>query len=285
MKLPDFLALPELNALRSRMGIAPDKLGNLATEGIRHTLTDDELKKITSIGIDVDIDDVEFRSDGTLGYKGRRVLLYIRDWNNYGGRDSEPKFHISGCETLSYMKRVKRFQRYVVASKADGMFDVNVRKNGRITRGPRRLDVCQTCLANLAFEGFRMDDLRSKRVAFVKSFELNRFFDAYPVSLHAEEPNHFSDTAPEDDYAPDFSPRSQKLREAARWTCEECSTRLAGQDERKYLHVHHIDGSKWNDSPTNLRVLCIACHARQPLHGHMKSLPDYVGFLRRPRSR
>jgi hypothetical protein len=44
--------------------------------------------------------------------------------------------------------------------------------------------------------------------------------------------------------------------------------------------VHHINGLKSDDSPENLRVLCIGCHAEQPSHGHMRSMPDYRSYRR-----
>lgn len=283
MKLPDFYSSPELDALRRRMGIPAGKYGNLESKGVRPTLDPDELAKLAGEGLDVDsLDHVEILPDGTLAYKDRRVLLYIRDWNSYGGRkDSEPKFHIAGCNVLSNMKRMKRFARYVIASKTDGEFEVIISDGYTKRRATRHLAVCQTCLAHLAFEGFSIEQPKQTRLQFVSSFGLDRFFEAYPLSLHSEVPDHFSDSAPENDYAPDFSPRSQKMRQDANWTCEGCRVRLAGPGEQRYLHVHHVDGSKWNDSPTNLRVLCIKCHASQPLHGHMKRLPDYIDFVRR----
>ena len=32
------------------------------------------------------------------------------------------------------------------------------------------------------------------------------------------------------------------------------------------LHVHHMDGVKWNHNIKNLRVLCIDCHRKEPGH-------------------
>lgn len=46
-------------------------------------------------GIEVKFDEVQVLQDGTLAYKGYRVLLYIRDVSNFGQREEMPKFHLA----------------------------------------------------------------------------------------------------------------------------------------------------------------------------------------------
>ncbi|MBC7855732.1 MAG: hypothetical protein IAF94_20060, partial [Pirellulaceae bacterium] len=43
---------------------------------------------------------------------------------------------------------------------------------------------------------------------------------------------------------------------------------------------HHKDGQKHDTRPENIAVLCVACHAEQFNHSHIKGGPDYVEFLR-----
>ena len=67
------------------------------------------------------------------------------------------------------------------------------------------------------------------------------------------------------------------LRREKRWCCEKCGINLV---ERQHdLHVHHIFGKAYN-SPQHLKVLCIACHAKEPGHEFMKAFPEYKAFLK-----
>ena len=64
------------------------------------------------------------------------------------------------------------------------------------------------------------------------------------------------------------------------WQCEECQLSL--DSDRQYLHTHHISGTQHND-PSDLRALCIACHAEQPGRNHerLESQQDYQKFMER----
>jgi hypothetical protein len=133
----------------------------------------------------------------------------------------------------------------------------------------------------LEFDGFQMGLPRPSRYRLVSAFTLDRFFEKYPRSLHEIRPEHDSDTAPLNDYAQDFSVKSNILRAAANWSCQnyQCGVHLSRQDLRRYLHVHHINGVKSDDGSYNHKVLCIGCHANEPNHGHMKGLPEYKAFM------
>lgn len=76
-----------------------------------------------------------------------------------------------------------------------------------------------------------------------------------------------------DGYVLDWKVISDRTRENKDYTCEECKVRL--HDQLKLLHVHHINRDKQDNSPQNLRVLCIICHANCEAHEHLanKVLP------------
>lgn len=283
MKLPNFFKFPELDDLRTRMGIPPNVYGTLEIVIDPARLSEDELERLASpegIGIG-SLDDIHVLADGTLAFKNSRVLLYIRDHSVYSGRKIDPKFHVTNCETLKEMKRQARAARYVVAARLDGTFRLNIIDGNRKTETLRKLAVCQNCMGMLSFDGFQMTLPRSSRYRLVNSFTLDRFFERYPRSLHVITPEHDSDNAPLNDYAQDFSDRSNALRAAANWTCQNsgCRVRLVKLEHRRYLHVHHINGVKSDDAAHNHKVLCIGCHANEPSHGHMKGLPDYKAFM------
>ena len=283
MKLPNFLKFPELDDLRVRMGIPPNVYGTLEILIDPARLSEDELERLTSpegIGIG-SLHDIRVLVDGTLAFKNSRVLLYIRDHSVYSGRSIDPKFHIANCETLKEMKRRARAARYVVAARLDGTFRLNIIDGNKKTETLRKLAVCQNCMAMLEFDGFQMRLPRPSRYRLVNAFTLDRFFEQFPRSLHEIRPEHDSDTAPLNDYAQDFSAKSNILRAAANWRCQnaECGVHLWKPEHRRFLHVHHINGVKWDDTSHNHKVLCIGCHANEPSHGHMKGLPEYKSFM------
>ncbi len=69
----------------------------------------------------------------------------------------------------------------------------------------------------------------------------------------------------------DVWPRiAEAYKRIRNWTCESCRVDLSAKDHRQYLHAHHIDGDKANETSTNIQILCIKCHASQPLHDRIK---------------
>ena len=69
---------------------------------------------------------------------------------------------------------------------------------------------------------------------------------------------------------------SRWLRQEKQWCCEKCGIDLVKRQHD--LHVHHIYGRGYN-SPQHLKVLCRACHAKEPDHEFMKKDPAYKAFL------
>ena len=50
---------------------------------------------------------------------------------------------------------------------------------------------------------------------------------------------------------------------------EDCGIDL--NDNRKLLHTHHANGRKSDNISSNLKVLCVECHSKQPSHEHIRS--------------
>lgn len=82
----------------------------------------------------------------------------------------------------------------------------------------------------------------------------------------------------ENEYTPDWSIISRKLREEYNWTCQNCQIQLENNLKR-FLHVHHINGQKTDNKSANLKVLCIRCHSEQPEHQHLCNHQDYFDFM------
>jgi len=277
VKLPSFLDCAELNNLRGQMGAPLARRFDLHVQIKSIELPIAE--RLQQGGIDVEFDEIHKLNDRTLEYKGHRVLLYIRDIANYGERhkQSMPKFHFTFCSTLNTMRRDNRFRRYVVAQSADGEFKVNIIGQSDEPKYVR-LNVCQNCLDEIAWQGFHLELPRETREQAVKDFSLSAFFEKYPRDLLTVKPDHTSETAPLNDYPANWDEISARAKQGANYTCGSCAILLRGAD-LKFLHVHHKNGQKNDCRPDNLEVLCIKCHAEEPLHGHMKSQSLYREFL------
>jgi hypothetical protein len=283
--LPDFIEFEPFNRLRRLMNAAlPDEF---STGYTINRLTQDDLDRalegIDGVTVD-DISDVEVLSDGTLSYKDRRVLLYIRDRASYRDRDPRqllPRFHVSNCRTLKRMREEGRYERYVVSQRTDGRFKMNFLYGfGKAQSEVCELKVCRDCLGFLSYKGYSHTD--HKRHVIHSTFSLGEYFALYPKSLIAALPLHTDDTAPLNDYDDGFREASVRYRAEHGWTCEneKCRVDLSDPPNRKYLHTHHVNAQKYDDRRENHKALCIRCHAEEPMHEHLKNSPDYREFKR-----
>ena len=276
MKLTDFTKDVELNKLRIKMNA---ELVTYVTTASRRTITPEELEALATKGIEIPLREVEVLNDGTFTYKGRRVVVYIRDVVSYRDDYSMPKFHLAMCETLLMMREEGRYEkRYVVATRDDGLFRIQRVDGTRILSAiEEKLDVCQNCLHSLHYKGFSKSDRRNKKRDSVENFSLSSFFDEFGPSTVWTTPDFDSNHAPTNVYSVDFYRIAKTIKERRGFRCENCGRR----PEARFLHVHHINGQKSDNSERNLRVLCVGCHADAPRHGHMKATPGFKEFQRK----
>ncbi len=47
---------------------------------------------------------------------------------------------------------------------------------------------------------------------------------------------------------------------------------------QRYLHVHHMNGLKNENSDKNLKAVCVHCHALEPSHSHITAMRQYREF-------
>jgi len=279
MKLPDFLIDDDMNRLRRAMGA---ELVPFKAEAGWQPLTPFEIERLASEGIEIPIEDVQVLNDGTHVYKGRRVIVYIRDQEEYAGAISFPKYHLAMCDTLSRMMLAGRYKkRYVVASREDGLFKINRIRNGKVAEsGDKKLDVCQHCLQELSYKGYSGTLSKQARAKTVSSFSLREFFDEYGRSCVWAAPTYDSTHAPINVYSPNFFRVAKSIKEYRGFRCEEpkCKIDLSALEHRRFLHAHHLDGDKSDNDPANIRLLCIRCHSKQFGHSHMKGNPDLQRF-------
>ncbi|PSV13469.1 HNH endonuclease [Photobacterium leiognathi] len=227
----------------------PERSGKFTLE-----LHETHIDKITAElekGKDVELKDVEIES-GLLSYKGRHVTLYIK------ANGTSARFHVSDCSTLQGMRASGRFERYVVTNNTSGEFLVDTSYGEK----KARLKVCQNCLRKLNYKGC---NTTTNITSIVQSFNMAEFFATYS-SFFPHMPSRRAETA-ESGYSDDWSKISSHYRVEKNFECEECKVNM--RSNRALLHVHHVNGVKSDNRPSNLRALCIDCHSKQPMHEHM----------------
>lgn len=224
-------------------------------------------------GLEVEFSDIEFET-GLASYQGRQILLYIKDhsYNNkiYGVLDDGTKgnkFHVADCEILERMRKKGRFDRYVVTNKLDGLFAVSGTDNrtNELIEGETKLNVCQYCLESINYQKFASLKKGGPRRNFVQSFHLADFFDTYS-SFFKFMPTGVANNQTTN-YSKDWDNVSKKVREKFNYQCQQCGLDLS--QNKRLLHVHHINGVKSDNSSRNLTPLCCDCHRKQPDHQHM----------------
>ena len=273
MELPDFTFDPQFERLRELMGA--DKIVELDEE---------DWEDWDGFGIDIgDISEVEVDPDGSFTYRGRKVLVYIRD--QFVRQDDELsnyRYHVAECRTLTKMKEENRNQRYVVTTRTDSHFVVNLFRMGQDEpfkkNCTRRIEVCKNCLTALDWRGYTMLG-GSKKKACWRNFDPREFLDRYGSKVKGL-PTNTPETAPLAQYPKNRIEISKRVRERSEWTCQRCAVVLKDPHTRHWLNVHHRDGDKTNSSSSNLEALCIRCHAEEFQHEHLRDKPDYQAFLR-----
>lgn len=180
------------------------------------------------------------------------------------------KYHFTKCKTLEKMFNKGRKNRYYLAQRTDGTFSYNVIEDNEVIYDSKRqkLNVCKNCLSVLM-------ELTKKQYD-VQNFKPTDVFNTNMVKL-SETGIDLECNAVPNIYSNDWNKIAKKAKQQVNWKCEQCDINFT--QDKGYLHCHHIDANRANNLLTNLKVLCIKCHAEQPNHEHLKKLPKYGDFL------
>ena len=238
-------------------------------------------KRLAQTGWDFSLNKIEFNGNEAFEYKGRRVVIYIRDQNQPidSEREKLNKVHLVVCNKLQDMIENDRFGKFVAATRTDGSFAVNFLQGNRLIKNgaERKLYVCKYCLNLLCYKNYcKCNSVEQDRIR--ESFDFVEFFQIYGSLV--TKPRHTDKTAPLNNYTKDWSRVARTCKEKQNWTCEECKTHYPVGKKRQFLHVHHINALKYDNSNKNLRVLCINCHTKEYHHEHLKNSPQYAQFQR-----
>ncbi len=219
---------------------------------------------------------------GAMLYRGRPVLVYIRDQmlrrNKYERGWYNP-FHICYCKSLREAKEEHRYEnRYVLTYDTSGEFlvNLNVREDNygsvyteaKEQHTYRRLKVCQTCLYELNWKGFRKyagpgikwfegGDKR-KRLQMAENFSINEFLQSVrklqfqPMQIEGISASggttikKYSLTAE----------MKQQIKDSVNNICECCGETFTSRQ----LEIHHRNHNEGDNRRENLVVICKKCH-------------------------
>ncbi len=225
--------------------------------------------QLATTGVEIKLDDLE-TEQGLLSVRGRQVILFIPDhsskfYDALNNPSDGNKFHIVDCSTLDTMKRRKRFERYQVTNNMTGLFSIfGIDGYGGVSEGEARLHVCKNCINQLNYLGAANVSAK-ERHRIVELFDVEKFFTTFS-SVFKKIPRKFAKNVSKG-YADNWKSISSNLRKEMNYTCQECFVNLS--NNKNLLHVHHLNGVKSDNNPSNLKVLCADCHRKEPFHERM----------------
>ena len=210
---------------------------------------------------------------GLLTYEGEQVILYIKKspvsyerLKKFPAR--RPRFHFTFCETIEDVQQQNCFHRYVATNQQSRRFDIypyddEFKESEKETK-KFRLDPCKNCIRKIDYKNHLAD--WQQQVEICENFSLKDLFAGYL-------PWRWYSVLPDKGYTEDWNKISPQFRDENDWKCACCKALFPYN--KRFLHVHHIDGDKKNNVPSNLIPLCAICHSKQPGHQHMRvALPD-----------
>lgn len=290
MKLPIFHKSPKFQTLFKEMGTEYSK----NEIEVWKPIDDSVLSEILRTGeVLIENEELEkyIENDGFFRVNNKTVLVYIKNQylKYWSGEDGESKYryHLYNCSTIRSSIESGRKNRYVfrdpvfIRGKGDEIFEINLTEFGSTETTKtvnERLKVCRNCLKETNFENFDRKS-RSEKNIFWNNFNYKLFFEIHEIQRLAL--INFKDyrLALKNEYPENFSEISKDFRNRKNWTCEECGIYLGDKENRKYLHTHHIDHQKTNNSLFNLKALCIGCHSKKPHHDILKNNIQYYSFI------
>ena len=218
---------------------------------------------------DVTNGSMEFRSDGIFvngsDGKERQVFLYKKDYRmqQYG----KPRFHICRCEVIEDFINSGRFKQHYVRANTEPVPVIDLDDN-RSEKKVSGLPLCGYCRKIISGYG---------NINTTQFVELLKAANGDKQENEEVELDLFG-------YVKDWDTISRTVREKHNFVCEECGLKIEDDYDKMYMHVHHLNGDKLNNKESNLRCLCLFCHAHVDEH-HFKRLTtgankySYIAFV------
>lgn len=179
-----------------------------------------------------------------------RLGIYLPQYNNRTfGR--HPALHIYNCDVTEDLSRKMK----VCNSSKNTYFSRDEQK--MITTN---LEICKDCARRL----------RKKYGLSLGTNTFNNFV------LALEESEKKQTVVDRNGYILNWQQVSYCYRDTRNFTCEKCNFKASSEAEKKYLHTHHMDMNKKNNTRANLQCLCVECHSN--VDDHHKKKFEFEGL-------
>lgn len=271
MKFGDYSKSYEIRRLQELMGVVhipilPEPIYEREVIEISITEVKDEQyeklkEELKGEGVLVKRMEIQGAPGEQLEYEGRKVCAYIRDQKgevNFYNKTTGYRYHLCNCSTLQQMRASGREARYLITERDDGFFKVNAvggYMGYNTGSGEVKMELCSNCMTDL---------LRNNK--FFSPFSLREYFKKYNSSVPRTIRKETSVTRVQS-YTPDHNDCAREFKKLARYKCQICE--LDCNNHQSLLHMHHRNGDPSNNNSYNIKILCVDCHSKQALHGHM----------------
>ena len=205
-------------------------------------------------------------------------LVHNNEFDSEKVLDNIHKYHLIKCKVIERAENQGWRDKYKMNRRTDGTFFYRFIENNEVylERENQQLYVCKVCLKEIN----RLLDSNDVR----ETFDVGDFFSSsVNVTNGLPTQGHYSHVCAPNVYQSDWSAISKRYRALTNYQCESptCpSPDLLAPNFHKYLHTHHLSFDKSNSHYSNLKALCVYCHANQPNHAHMKKTPDYLSYIK-----
>ena len=186
------------------------------------------------------------------------------------------RYHIYKCSTITNMFNTGRKDRYKMNIREDGTFHYKLHDfRGNLLKEVenQKLNICKNCLKKFLHTEPSDNDVRNFNL---KNFhkQNNSFFDFDTSKLEKGE------NAKPNVYSRKWNEISTQVKTKRDYICENCTWKPNSDYQKRFVHTHHQNGDKTNNTKDNLKVLCIKCHANvDGYHSRIKSQDNYKEFI------
>jgi len=195
---------------------------------------------------------IEYKSDGIylkIDGKEYKGYMYLKSANI--GTYGYPKFHITNCQTIIQQKNQGSFDGRYFWHNSNTVTIQDRGNNGEVHKDVC-LALCNYCRAQANIIDY---DDTTGFFYLLDNDEREDINKEYEVDIFG--------------YTLDWQKISTQYRKEKEYTCEKCGIKIEVQSDRRFIHVHHRNGDKLNNSKSNLECLCILCHSNVDInHEH-----------------